>query len=169
MEMGRPIARHSRVPRALRLSTRLPGNDPRHGSRYATKRRSMDLRVTRSRRADLHQRGRNSQVMGMVMMMVSSGRLFNPLAPEGEISIEEIAEGVAKEPRWSGQSPNFIESVAEHLYIGSYHTTTFINSDKEGEEDHDYTPWQYALEFLLHDACEGLGLHDMNSNLKRIP
>lgn len=77
------------------------------------------------------------------------GTLFNPTkcAPS-DISIINIAHGLANEGRFSGQCSEFY-SVAQHSVLVSYNCYTV-----------------HALKGLLHDAPEGLGLRDIATPLK---
>jgi hypothetical protein len=82
------------------------------------------------------------------------GGRFYPLDPgRFPISIEAIAHGLAKEPRFSGQTQGDAGlSVAQHAISVSH----FCDPED-------------ALWGLVHDAPEGLGLHDIPTPIKRLP
>jgi len=66
------------------------------------------------------------------------------------INLADIAEGLSKAARYSGQTPDKFYSVAEHSVLCSYHV-----------------PDEYALEALLHDAAEAY-TGDFSSPLKAL-
>lgn len=81
------------------------------------------------------------------------GGSFHPLSPEAEqISLDAIAHGLSLECRFGSQT-SFFYPVALHCYRGSY-----LFEDASD-----------ALDFMLHDASEGLGLRDLPSPIKRLP
>jgi hypothetical protein len=85
----------------------------------------------------------------MDWMQTFSGRAFYPLDPRPEdIDINDIAIGLARECRFSGQCRAYY-TVAEHSVLVSY----------DIEE-------RYALEGLLHDAAEAY-LRDLTAPVKR--
>ena len=79
------------------------------------------------------------------------GNEFDFLNPDPElITIENIAEGLAKCARYAGQTPGVFYSVAEHSVLCSYAVA---------EEN--------ALEALFHDAAEAF-TGDFSNPLKRL-
>lgn len=80
------------------------------------------------------------------------GVMFSPINPDPDtITLDTLAHGLSQENRWSG-STRFFYPVAMHCYRGS-----FLFDDAED-----------GIDFMLHDASEGLGLRDMASPLKRL-
>jgi len=73
----------------------------------------------------------------MSWILTASGRHFNYLDPRpGDIDILDIAQGLANECRYTGQTRAFY-SVAQHAWLAS-----------------QIVPRICALEALLHDASE---------------
>jgi 5'-deoxynucleotidase YfbR-like HD superfamily hydrolase len=83
-------------------------------------------------------------------ILMYDGTMFDPFHPkEEDISIVNIAHGLSRENRFSGQNPGEPYTVAQHSVAVSQNCC----------EDH-------ALAGLLHDAAEGLGLRDMATPIK---
>lgn len=83
-------------------------------------------------------------------ILTASGRHIDLLAPcPDEIAIEDIALGLSRESRFSGQTREFY-SVAHHSVLASR-----------------IVPDEFALEALLHDATEAY-LRDIPYPLKRL-
>ena len=83
-------------------------------------------------------------------ILTASGRHIDLLAPcPDEIAIEDIALGLSRECRFSGQTREFY-SVAQHSVLVSR-----------------IVPEAFALEALLHDATEAY-LGDVSSPLKQL-
>ena len=81
-----------------------------------------------------------------------SGRLFDVFNPRPEdFTIEDIAYGLASEPRFAGQTL-YTYSVADHSLMVSA-----------------LCPDYFKLEGLLHDGTEGLGLKDIPGPIKHTP
>ena len=81
-----------------------------------------------------------------------SGKALYPLEPRPqEICIEDIAFGLAGEYRFANQC-RARYTVAQHCVLGSRICDRGV-----------------ALQFLLHDASEGLGFKDIARQLKRLP
>ena len=81
----------------------------------------------------------------------SRGIEVDLLDPKPEsINLADIAEGLSKACRYSGQVPNKFYSVAEHSVLCSY-----------------YVPDDYALMALMHDAAEAY-TGDFSSPLKAL-
>lgn len=79
-----------------------------------------------------------------------SGRKFYPLDPRPEdFAIEDIATGLAREPRWNGQTDNTY-SVAEHSVLVAR-----------------LLPVEYQLVGLLHDASEAY-MKDLPGPIKHL-
>lgn len=90
----------------------------------------------------------------MTWILTNSGKQFDYLDPQpDQIVITDIAIGLSREPRFSGQSTSFY-SVAQHCLMASQ-----VVCD-------NYQP-EYALEALLHDAQEAY-CKDIPSPLKRL-
>lgn len=82
---------------------------------------------------------------------LTSGKKLYFLHPKvDQIDINDIAQGLSSIGRFNGHCRPWY-SVAEHSVRGSYIVTPGLE-----------------LDFLLHDADEGLGLGDMISPLKRL-
>lgn len=80
-----------------------------------------------------------------------NGIMFDPFRPKAEdIDIVNIAHGLSREPRFSGQNPGLPYTVAQHSVLTSYNCRQ-----------------PYQLDGLLHDFPEGLGLRDIASPLKK--
>lgn len=85
-----------------------------------------------------------------------TGRQFWPLDPKPEeISIIDIAAGLARECRFGGASLRFY-SVAEH--------SVWMYREARGAR---HLPARDCRAVLLHDASEGLGLRDIPRPIKR--
>jgi hypothetical protein len=83
-------------------------------------------------------------------ILLQSGNFFNFLTPESSIiTIEDIAQGLANESRYNGQTRGFY-SVAQHSVMVSL-----------------IVPPEYALAGLLHDASEAV-MKDLPKPLKRL-
>jgi hypothetical protein len=91
-----------------------------------------------------------STVLEGSWILTASGRHIDLLAPcPGEIAIEDIALGLSRECRFSGQTREFY-SVAQHSVLVSR-----------------IVPEAFSLEGLLHDATEPF-LRDIPYPLKRL-
>lgn len=81
------------------------------------------------------------------------GTGFNLLAPDYEaIELDALAHGLANEGRFAGHTRVFLP-VAIHCYRGSF----LLNDPNDG------------IDFLFHDAAEGLGLRDLSRKIVRLP
>lgn len=81
------------------------------------------------------------------------GTGFELLAPDSDaIELDTLAHGLANECRFGGHTRVFLP-VAIHCYRGSFH----FSDPNEG------------LDFLFHDAAEGLGLRDLSRKIVRLP
>lgn len=79
-----------------------------------------------------------------------NGVMFDPFHPVAEdIDIVNIAHGLSREPRFSGQNPGLPYTVAQHSVLVSHNS-----------------PYE-ALAGLLHDSAEGLGLRDVATPIKK--
>lgn len=82
-------------------------------------------------------------------IQLHSGRPFWPASPRAsDIDIHDIAHGLSNLCRYGGHSNRFY-SVAEHSVLVSY-----------------VVPPEHAMEGLLHDATEALGLVDLPKPVK---
>jgi hypothetical protein len=86
-------------------------------------------------------------------ILTASGTSLRLLTPEPEsIAIEDVALGLAREPRFSGQTDPLFDpySVAQHAVLVAY-----------------ACPPEHRLWGLLHDATEGIGFKDVPRPFKR--
>lgn len=97
-------------------------------------------------------------------LVTPSGRVIDPANPrESDISIDDIAYGLAKEERFDGNTI-VPYSVAQH----SVHVANFIATMAMADRYSRYDNWEEeVMAGLLHDATEAY-LGDMVSPLKRI-
>jgi 5'-deoxynucleotidase YfbR-like HD superfamily hydrolase len=78
-----------------------------------------------------------------VWMQTASGRAFDMIAPTAaEVDFDDIAEHLAKLPRWNGATPNIFYSVAQHCVHAS--ELAFKETGNNA----------VAAAVLLHDAHE---------------
>ena len=83
----------------------------------------------------------------------AEGICFRPLVPDPDlVSLDTIAHRLSQEVRFGAQTKRFYP-VAIHCYRGSY----LLNDPND------------AIDFLFHDAAEGLGLRDLPAPIKRLP
>lgn len=85
-----------------------------------------------------------------------SGQSWPIQNPQPEdVNFKDIAEALAKIPRFSGHTPGYVYSVAQH----SVHVSKIL--ERAGSDN------QTQLYGLLHDCHEGLGLGDIPTPIKQ--
>jgi len=101
------------------------------------------------------------------LFVTVSGKVVDLFAPRvQDIDFDDIAEQLAKEPRYNGATPGAIYFVAQHLVLGADfilacagRPSNFGNAPFIVEEDppacDDQGARELAAYFLLHDAAEG--------------
>lgn len=109
-------------------------------------------------------------VPGIAPMKLTSGRIWNPLAPTADgFELIDIAAGLARICRFSGHfqapGPRPPYYVAQHSVLGAMEAT---RQDGSSRSPISKRPRLFALAVLLHDAAEALtGLGDVISPVKR--
>jgi hypothetical protein len=90
-------------------------------------------------------------IHGEPVIATTVGEPFNFLHPDpATIHLDDMAESLAKEPRYNGKTPGVFYSVAEHSVLCSY-----------------AVPEEFAMMALLHDAAEAY-TKDWTSPYKKI-
>jgi len=85
------------------------------------------------------------------VIAITTGQAFNFLDPDPDtIHLDDIAESLAKDARYTGKTPGVFYSVAEHSVLCSYQV-----------------PSEYSLMALMHDAAEAY-TGDFTSPLKKL-
>ena len=90
-------------------------------------------------------------IHGQPVIAITTGQPFNFLDPDPDtIHLDDIAESLAKDCRYTGKTPGVFYSVAEHSVLVSY-----------------AVPDEYALMALMHDMAEAY-TGDWTSPLKKL-
>jgi len=77
-------------------------------------------------------------IHGQPVIAITTGQPFNFLDPDPDtIHLDDIAESLAKDARYTGKTPGVFYSVAEHSVLCSY-----------------VVPDEWKLQALMHDAAE---------------